>query len=373
MRQLDIWNKVTQYLLKIDWTEFGLAILIFLVFLLLRKLFTKYLFRLIIYFSKKTPTEIFTNILLAFERPLRVFFVVLGAYLSLEYLDSVEKMKMASWIGNVYASFIIALLGWGLYNYTSEHSSLFYRFTKKIELDEDSMIVPFLSKLLRFAIIAITLAIILEKWGYKVNGLVAGLGLGGLAFALAAQDTISNFFGGVIIVTERPFSKGDWILTPTVEGTVEDITFRSTKIRTFANALVTVPNSKLASEAITNWSEMKKRRITFNLRIAYHTPREKLEKVTRRIEALIKNHEEVHKDLILVNFDTFNESSYDIYIYFFTITTEWKKWLEIKEDINFKIIDILNEEGVEIAFPIRKIHVEQDGHMMGTVQSEKRG
>lgn len=362
---MDIWNKLTQYLLQIEWAEFGIAILIFLAFILLRKLFTNYLFKLIIYLSKKTPTEVFTNVLLAFERPLRVFFVVLGAYLSLEYLDSVEKMKMASWIGNVYSSFIIALLGWGLYNYTSENSSLFYRFTKKIELDEDSMIVPFLSKILRFAIIAITLAIILERWGYKVNGLVAGLGLGGLAFALAAQDTVANFFGGVVIVTERPFSKGDWILTPTVEGTVEDITFRSTKIRTFANAVVTVPNSKLANEAITNWSEMKKRRITFNLKISYQTSRDKLEKVTRRIESLIKNHEEVHKDVILVNFDAFSESSYDIYIYFFTITTEWEKWLQIKEEINFKIIEILNEERVEIAFPSRKIHVEQDSDKLG--------
>ncbi|MFA1822484.1 mechanosensitive ion channel family protein [Virgibacillus oceani] len=124
------------------------------------------------------------------------------------------------------------------------------------------------SRTLRIVIIAISFSIIAQEFGYDVNGFVAGLGIGGLAFALAAKDALANMFGGIIIITKKPFTIGDWVLTPSVEGTVEDISFRSTKVRTFAQALVTVPNATLSNEPITNWSKMGKRQITFNSRLS---------------------------------------------------------------------------------------------------------
>ncbi|WP_245805854.1 mechanosensitive ion channel family protein [Bacillus alkalicellulosilyticus] len=354
---MEIWETVINSLYRVSWVDIGIAIAIFLVFHVFRKLFTRYLFRLIIRLTKKTPTDLLTNLFLAFEKPLRVFFVIIGIYLALLYLPF--NVPASRYVTNVYEALLILLVGWGLYNFFSTNSAIFSSFfTQSVDVEEESMLIPFLSKVLRFLIIILTFGIFLGALGYEVSGLVAGLGLGGLAFALAAQDTVSNFFGGVIIITERPFKKGDWIETPTVQGVVEDINFRSTKIRTFADSVVTVPNSTLANEPITNWSEMGRRRITFNLGVTYTTPRRKLEVVVRRIEELLLQHPEVHQQTIMVRFSEFNNSSLDIFIYFFTNTTIWPEWLKVKEDINFKIMDILEEEGVAVAFPSRSVYFE---------------
>ncbi|MFP3359363.1 mechanosensitive ion channel family protein, partial [Planococcus sp. SIMBA_143] len=126
----------------------------------------------------------------------------------------------------------------------------------KYNVKIDHILIPFFSKALRLIIVAIGISVIAQEFEYDINGFVAGLGIGGLAFALAAKDALANLFGGIIIITEKPFTIGDWIKTPSVEGTIEDISFRSTKVRTFAQALVTVPNATLSNEAITNWSKM---------------------------------------------------------------------------------------------------------------------
>ncbi|WP_035179124.1 mechanosensitive ion channel family protein [Alkalihalobacterium bogoriense] len=359
------WVNITDYFYRIKWVDIGIALAIFLLFHIFRKVFTRYIFKLIVRFSKKTPTDIFTNVLLAFEKPLRTFFIIVGTYVALIYLPVRPDVMLT--LEKVYGSSIILLVGWGLYNFTAENSSLFMRMFNHIDEDEEkSMLIPFLSKGLRFLVIALTLTIVLGVWDIQITGLVAGLGLGGLAFALAAQDTVSNFFGGVIIITEKPFQKGDWIETPTVTGVVEDITFRSTKIRTFADSVVTVPNSTLANEPITNWAQMGKRRITFSLGVTYSTPKEKLETVARKIEKALREHEEVHQDLILVRFSEFNSSSLDIFIYFFTNTIMWGEWLRVKEDINFTIMRILEEEGVSVAFPSRSLYIEKPdtGHTL---------
>ncbi|WP_227935640.1 mechanosensitive ion channel family protein [Alkalihalobacillus deserti] len=350
------WDAFVRSLSRVEWTHIGIAIAIFSVFLLFRKIFTRYIFKLVLATLRKTPTELFTNILLSFERPLRTFWIVLGTYLALMYLPF--HFTTIDFVDQIYRSIIIILIGWGLYNYTSEHSMAFFRFARNSDVEE-SMLIPFVSKVLRFAVIALTIVVIASEWGYEISGFIAGLGLGGLAFALAAQDTIGNFFGGIIIVTEKPFSKGDWIQTPSVEGTVEDINFRSTQIRTFADSVITIPNSKLANEPITNWSEMGKRRVSFSIGLTYSTPQEKVEKCARKIEEVLRLHEGVDQDLIMVRFNEFNDSSLDIFIYYFTKTTMWTEWFKIKEDVNFKIMNILEEENVTIAFPTRSIHMEK--------------
>lgn len=220
------------------------------------------------------------------------------------------------------------------------------------------MIIPFLSKVLRFLIIAITIAVILAEWGYNVNGLVAGLGLGSLAVALAAQDTLSNLIAGIIIVTEKPFSKGDWIRTDTVEGMVEDISFRSSKIRTFADSVVIIPNSVLGKAAITNWSRMGKRRVTFDLGLAIDTERHKLNRAVDRLREYIATHEEIDHDLFMVRFKGMTKDQMTIFFYFFTYTTVWTEHMKVLESINFEILRILEEEGVKLAVPAQRLFVE---------------
>ncbi|SDY79115.1 MscS family membrane protein [Evansella caseinilytica] len=344
--------------LPFDWRELGIAIGIVILFHIFRSIFTRYILKLVIRLSKKAPTDVVTNILLAFEQPIRVFFTFIGFYFAYQYLPFPEKYDDTAL--TVLRSFVIILTAWGLYNLAAASSAIFMKVGEHLKLEIDDILLPFLSKLVRFAIVVMGISIIASEWGFDVNGFVAGLGLGGLAFALAAQDSISNFFGGVVIITEKPFTSGDWISTPSVEGTVEEITFRSTKIRTFAQSLVTVPNSTLANEPIQNWSRMGKRRITFNLGVLYSTPKEKIERCISRIDEMLRSHDEIDQELIMVRFNEFNSSSLDIFVYFFTKTIHWEEHLAVKEDINLHIMTILEEEGVTIAYPTRSIFIEDN-------------
>ncbi|MCJ7840124.1 mechanosensitive ion channel family protein [Lederbergia sp. NSJ-179] len=347
------WNTWQHYFSFENLKSLAIAIIAFLFFLFLRKVFTKYVFAFFFKLTQKVPGELFSNIVRAFEKPMQWLFIIIGLYIAVAYFPYLDKTNPL--FLHLVRAAIIYLVGWGLFNLADSSSTLFKKISKKFNFNIDEILIPLLSKSLRFMIVAITIAVIAEEFEYNVSTFVAGLGIGGLAFALAAKDALANLFGGVVIITEKPFTIGDWILTPTVEGTVEDITFRSTKIRTFADAVVTVPNSTLANEAITNWSKMKKRQISFKLRLPHHTSREKVEKTTRKMEELLRNHPGVHPETIFVKFDEFKENGYELMLYFFTKTTNWGEYLDIKEEINLNIISILDDEDLSIAIPVRKL------------------
>jgi len=266
------------------------------------------------------------------------------------------------WFGKIFRSIIIVLAASGFYNLFDANSVILNRIQKLFDIELDRTLIPFLSKFVRLLVVIFTFTIVAQEWNYDINGLIAGLGLGGLAIALAAKDALANIFGGIVIIIDKPFKIGDWISTTNLEGTVEDVTFRSTKVRTFADSVVTVPNSTLANEAITNWSRMDKRRITFNLGVTYTTPKHKLEKCISRINDMLINHPDIHKETIFVHLDKFSESSLDIFLYFFTITTNWAEYLSVREDIHLKIMEILEEEGVNIAFPSKSIYIENPSY-----------
>jgi len=358
----DILSNLNAYLTRIDnlfsinVTEIGVAFIIFILFMLLRKLFTGYIFNLIYRISSKRGTELDKNILNAFENPLRFFFIVLGIYVALIYLplEAVHQM----WVGRIFRSAIIILTAAGFYNLFDANSVLLKRIQTLFDIELDRTLIPFLSKFIRLLVVIFTFTIVAQEWNYDINGLIAGLGLGGLAIALAARDALANIFGGIVIIIDKPFRIGDWISTSNLEGTVEELTFRSTKVRTFAHSIVTVPNSTLANDAITNWSRMGKRRITFNLGVTYSTPKDKLVICIAKIKDMLHNHPDIHKETIFVNFDKFNESSLDIFLYFFTITTNWGEYLRVREDIHLKILEILEADGVNIAFPSRSIYID---------------
>ncbi|HLR79279.1 MAG TPA: mechanosensitive ion channel family protein [Bacillota bacterium] len=336
----------------------AIAIGIFLLFLLFRKIFTTYVFKILLKISRKSPAQLFEEIFLAFEKPFQWFFIIIGVYASVKYFPFLSQSNPL--FLKLVRSALIVLVAWGLYNLTSPTSILFKRFNANSKVKIDDILVPFLSKGIRFIIIALSISVIAEEFDYDVNGFVAGLGLGGLAFALAAKDMIANLFGGVVIVTEKPFNIGDWILTPSVEGTVEDITFRSTKVRTFSQALVTVPNATLANESITNWSKMGKREVTFNLRLTYDTPAKRVKEVVDEIEDLLKSHPGVHQETIFVTFDQYIEDGLEIFLYFFTKTTDWGEYLRVREDINLRILEILDQKQISIAIPSRRLYTNKE-------------
>lgn len=361
----------TDFISADTWLQLGISLGIFALFIGLRKVFTTYIFKFFLRFAEKRNINTAANIMLALEKPVRWLIVLIGIYLTLRYFpyelvsDATEK--------KLFRSGFIVLAAWSLINLSSIVTLLFPKLIRKLDMDVDQIIMPFITKIINVIVFALGISIIAEEWGFNVNGFVAGLGLGGLAFALAAKETLSNLFGGIVIVTEKPFTIGDWIKTPSVEGTIEDITFRSTKVRTFAQALVTVPNSTLSNEPIINWSKMGKRQVAFHLGVSYDTPKSKLEKVITRIEDMLIIHDQIHPDTILVKFDQFSDSSLDIYLYFFTNLTDFASYLKIKEDINFRIMGILEEENVNLAFPTRTLIVQTESIENETGLQKARG
>lgn len=354
------WEYITSYeTLK----NLGISIGIFLLFIFFRKIFIKDIFDIILKLSKKTPSDFLYYVCLAFEHPARWLFAIIGLYLSLGFFPFIDQSNPL--ILKLIRASIIALFSWGLLNLSSASSQVFTKLKEQFDLKIDQLLIPFLSKALQVIIISISISVIAQEFGYDVNGFVAGLGLGGLAFALAAKDAIANLFGGIVIITEKPFSIGDWIMTPSVEGTVEDITFRSTKVRAADQALVTVPNATLANQAIKNWSKMGKRQITFRLGLTYDTPKEKLESAVEKINDLLRNHKDIHPETIIVTFDQYNESSLDIFLNFFTNTTVYGEYMKVKEDINFKIFEIIEEEGISFALPSRTLYFDSQTDIIG--------
>ncbi|WP_278246907.1 mechanosensitive ion channel family protein [Alkaliphilus transvaalensis] len=327
-------------------------------FIILRNLFSKVILKYILSLTKKTKTNLDTEIVLAIEKPLKVFIVIIGFYLALQVLDLTDAQT--NFVTRVFRSSIIILIAWSVIGFSNTLSSLLLRTMDKCDLQIEGIFIPLISKGIKIIIIVLACSIVAEEWGYDVNSFIAGLGIGGLAFALAAKDTLANIFGGLVLTLDKPFGIGDWICTPNLEGTVEEISFRSTKVRTFAHALVHVPNSTLVNQPITNWSRMGKRRITFNLGVEYGTTIEQMKKCIQDIKDMLQNHEAIHKETIFVNFDRFNDSSLDIFIYCFTISTNWGEFLQSKEDVNLKILEILQNNNVHPAFPSRSIYVRKE-------------
>ena len=339
-----------------EYSHWIYALGIFLIVSGLRKPISVYTMKIMLGLTAKTKTDFDRKMVKSFEGPFRFLLGFLGIYIALRLLNLPENINVV--ILRIFRSIFIIAIARGFMNLFNKTSGILENLAKRFSVEVNDILIQFIAKGIRVIIIALTISIVVQEWGYNVNSFVAGLGIGGLAFALAAQDTLANLFGGMVITLDKPFTLEDWIETPSVEGVVEEITFRSTRVRTFAQALVHVPNATIVKEPITNWSRMGKRRIMFTLGVMYSTPRGKLEGCTRLIEELLINHEEIDNEFIVVRFNEFNNSSLDIFIYCFALTTQWGEFLRIQEDINFKTMDILEKEGVSVAIPSRSIYFE---------------
>ena len=217
-----------------------------------------------------------------------------------------------------------------------------------------------ITKFIQVIIAALGLITILQEWGYNITGFLASLGLVGMAIALAAKDTVANLFGSLVIFSDKPFKIGDWIKTDDVEGIVEVVGIRSTKVRTFAQALVSVPNASLANGAILNWSKMGKRRIKMSVGLTYSTTSTQMQNILKEMRVMLEKHKDIHKETIFIYFTDFQDSSLGIFCYFFTKTTNWGEYMRVREDINLKIMHIVESNGSSFAFPSRSIYIEKE-------------
>jgi MscS family membrane protein len=350
---LDVWGNG---MFGIDIGRYIIAIFIFSLFILLRRLFTKIVISRVKALTEKTETEIDDQIFKALEEPFQFIPIVLGLFLATEYLQLSGSFEIIAERFN--RSLIVFCIFWGVIRCVRPMSFLL----RKLEKIFTSEMVDWLLKAISGAFVFIGVATILEIWGIKVGPIIAGFGLFGVAVALGAQDLFKNLISGILIIAEKRFMKGDWIrVNGEVEGTVENIGFRSTLVCRFDKAPVFVPNATLSDQSVINFSAMTHRRIYWKIGVEYSTTVDQLRSIRDAIEHYILNTQAFAKPpevLTFVRFDTFNESSIDIMVYCFTKTTKWGEWLEVKEALAYRIKEIIEGAGTGFAFPSQSVYIE---------------
>ncbi|HER27160.1 MAG TPA: mechanosensitive ion channel family protein [Rhodospirillales bacterium] len=325
-------------------------------FLLIRRLFTRFVLARIKAIVSRTSSPLDDAAIATLENPVRFLPFVLGVFFATQYLqlDGV----FAEIADNLVRSLIAFTIFWAILGLLRQIGG----FMIKLEQAFSHELVEWLIKALRIAVVLIGAATILQIWGIQVGPIVAGAGLFGVAVALGAQDLFKNLIAGLLIIGEKRFRKGDWIrVEGIVEGTVESIGFRSTIVRRFDKAPVMVPNTNLADTAVTNFSAMTHRRIYWKIGVEYRSSIDQLREIRDGIERYILDSPDFAspKDVAtFVRIDSFGASSIDIMLYCFTITTDWGEWLKIKEQLAYHIKQTVEQAGSGFAFPSQSVYVE---------------
>lgn len=325
--------------------------------IILFRIFSSYISYAIIkifYFKIKDKKKIKEN---SFYKPIKLLITIIGWYIAVILFNIPEDIMVH--INKFFKIAVIAIIAKGFANCVEPDSTLFNFLKSKNRLAQDDTVGKFISKILKSIIYIIAGFIIIYELGYNLNGLVASLGLGSVIIALAAQDIAKNLFGGVAIFIDKPFVIGDWIQTNSFEGIVEDITFRSTRIRTFENSVVNIPNSTISNESVINWSKMERRRYKIDLLVALETPLDKLQEVSDKISLMLQNYSSVINDTIHVTFDEIKESGINLLVYVYTDSVDYDSYLAAKEKINYNILKILEHDGIELAYPTRSIYIKK--------------
>lgn len=328
------------------------AIVFILLAFILRKKLTNFIVKTICRFLKLKADERLNKELEVIHKPLQWLITLFAIHISVLYILPISIQAFLTSIP--WGVGYLLIVGWGIANFVDILSKRDWNTVGHM----NKTLLHMTFKVVKYLIWALIVVMILDQFGFNINGLIAGLGLGGLAVALAAQDAVNNVFGCVVVILDKPFEIGDWIQTPDVEGTVEEISFRSTRVRTFQNALVSLPNSTIASSIITNWSKRNKRKLLFYVNLTYATSQEQVQNIVTKINDYLVSLPEIESDSIIVGFETMSSSSLDIKVDCMVLKNDGKLFLEVREKINYAIMDIVKSEGGDFAFPSQSVYIE---------------
>jgi MscS family membrane protein len=350
---VDVWQ---QGVWGIDLGSILTALFVFLLFWVLRRALAYFILRRLHAWSQRTKYRFDDHIVDALDAPMRLIPVVLGAFFAFEILDLSGELQDIGY--RLIRSLVAFVIFWGLRNLVKPLSAMLGR----LEGVFTSVMIEWLIKAMNASVVLVGAATILQIWGIQIGPILAGLGLLGVAVALGAQDLFKNLIAGILIIVEKRFAHGDWILVDgVVEGTVEGFGFRSTLVRRFDKAPVHVPNSKLSDNAVTNFSAMTYRRIYWRIGVVYSTTVAQLREIRDGIERYV--HEcgdfaSPDEAATFVRIDAFSDSSIDIMLYCFTRTTVWGEWLAAKEKLAYRVKEIVEGAGSSFAFPSRSLYIE---------------
>jgi len=309
----------------------------------------------------------------ALRKPVRVSVWVTAVLLSVDIIEKSSSSKTVSSVLDYvqperYALFVVIFMCWFALRFIKQAEHVLID-PSRLKKPMDLTTVHALGKAMKAVVIVIGLLVVLQTLGISVSGLLAFGGVGGIAVGFAAKDLLANFFGGLMIYLDRPFKVGDWIRSPdkNIEGTVEDIGWRLTRIRTFDKRPLYVPNSTFANISVENPSRMLNRRIYETIGVRYEDAR-LVPAIVEDVRAMLASHPDIDtKQTLIVNFNSFNAYSMDFFVYTFTKTTDWIEYHKVKEKVLLEIMAIVHKHGADMAFPTQTLHV--DGVLAGASEN----
>jgi len=348
----EVWKKG---ILGIDIFQILIGLGIFLIFLLFRGLISKVIIGRLKKIAKRTTNKLDDTFVQAMEGPARFFPIVIGFFIASYYLEFSPESQ--SFIDSVNKSLITILIFWLIHQFIQPVTYLLGGLEKLLTRE----LIGWIVKALKILIFILGAAAVLELWGIKIGPIIAGLGLVGVAVALGAQDLFKNLISGILVLVEKRFKVGDWIIVENIiEGIVESIGFRSTVVRKFDKSLAIIPNFQFAENAVINVSATTNWIISWVITLQYNTTVEQLKKVRDEIEKYITTHKDYKISLgHAVRVDKFSDSSIDMYIRCFTVTDDWDEWLAVKERLAIEIKQIVEKNNASFAFPSQSIYVEK--------------
>ena len=346
---IDVWKEGVS---GVNISEILIALSIFIFFLFLRGIFSKFVVKRLEKYVSKTTNNFDNSLVNSMEGPAKFFPIVLGFFVSTSYL-SVEHGA----IELINRSLITVLIFWTFHQIIGPLSVVIKSVGGLLSKD----LVNWIIKAIKVLILILGAAAVLELWGIKIGPIIAGLGLFGVAVALGAQDLFKNLISGILVLVERRFQVGDWIFVEgVIEGTVESIGFRSTVVRRFDKSLATIPNFQFAENAVINVSQITNWRISWIITLQYDTTVDQLKTIRDQIEDHINKSEDYDINVgVAVRIDKFSDSSIDLYIRCFTKTDSWNEMLKVKERLAIEIKQIVEGNKASFAFPSQSIYVEK--------------
>jgi len=349
---LSVWERG---FFGVDILEILIGLGIFFIFLIFRGIISKVVIKRLKDIAKRTTNKLDDSFVAAMEGPARFLPIVIGFFIASYYMSFSEDSRAI--VDTINRTLITILIFWVMHQVIEPISYILSGLNKILTKE----LIGWITKSLKILIFILGLAAVLELWGIKIGPIIAGLGLFGIAVALGAQDLFKNLISGILVLVEKRFKIGDWILVENIiEGIVEKIGFRSTIIRKFDKSIAIIPNFQFAENAVINISQTTNWKISWVINLQYNTTVEQLKTIRNEIEDYIKKNEDYKQELgYAIRVDKFANSSIDMYIRCFTKTDDWNEWLVVKERLVISIKQIVEKNKASFAFPSQSIYVEK--------------
>lgn len=340
-----------------------IALAVIIIFLLLSHILAYWIVRLFV--KEQDKKEIKQGDL---YKSLKSFFNFSGIYIATKILNLNTDQNL--FIDKFYRIVIFWTVARAISGIFEAREILIDKLNKESDIKKNAFMTSVVGKIVKIILYIIALYLSLKEFNYDIGGIATGLGLTGAVVALAAQDIVKQIFAGLTIFIDKPFEIGDWVEVGDISGTVEDITIKSTKIRTIEDTVVTVPNDTMTSSSIINWGKIKKRIYKANLKLALETEETTVEKVINRIRFILKYNKDIIKDSISVQFNKIDNDSINILIYVETTITKYIEYQYFCNKLNLTLLNILETQGVRLAYPGQNIYI-KEGKISTSINSQE--